>query len=39
MTNEIFNNSLSMSIAGSTTYFNYKKQILEASNNNSKINN
>ena len=37
--NELFNNRLSMSISGSTTYSNYNKHILESGTNTSTINN
>ena len=39
LTNELFNSSLSKSIAGVTTYSNYNKHILEASTNTATINN
>ena len=39
LTNKLFNNSLSKSIDGSTTYSKYNKHILEAGTNNAKINN
>ena len=38
-TDDLFNHSLSMSKAGSTTYSNYNKHILESSANNATINN
>ena len=39
MTNEIFNNSPSKSIAGSTTYYNYSNHILESGMNTATIKN
>ena len=39
LTNDIFNNSLSKSIAGSTTYSKYNKNILEAGTNTATISN
>ena len=39
LTNELFNNSLSKSIAGSTTYSNYNNHIPEAGTNTTTIRN
>ena len=39
MTNELFNNSLSKSIYGITTYSNYNKRILESGTNTATISN
>ena len=39
MTNELFNNILSKSIDGCTTYSDHNKRILEAGTNNTKISN
>ena len=39
LTNELFKNSLSKSIAGGTTYSNYNKHILESGNNIATISN
>ena len=39
LTNEIFKNRLSKSIAGGTTYSNYNKHILEAGTNTPRISN
>ena len=39
MTNDLFNNSISMSIAGRSIYSNYNKHILEAGTNTVTINN
>ena len=39
LTNKLFNNSLSKSIDGDTTYSDYNKHILEAGTNTATINN